>query len=122
MKRYIAAIGLCVFLLGAKGADPIDALVARLNADSLWVNGQVPIITLPATAKHREVIAAYFAAVSFDPGRVKRHKILSIRKVVLKNSYASDYFAALVETDLGKKIVLFRRDRTSWWTRSYEIN
>jgi hypothetical protein len=58
----------------------------------------------------------------FDEGHVKRYKILEIKKVTIDGPLPDDYIAALVETDLGEKIVLFQYSNASigWWTRVYD--
>ncbi|MEW6009112.1 MAG: hypothetical protein AB1629_05730 [Candidatus Omnitrophota bacterium] len=99
-------------------ADPIDKLVSQLSNDPLWRNGLFPIINLPKTAKHSEVIAECFKMTGFDQGHIKDYKIIEIRKVKISGSLPDDYFAALVDSNLGKKIVLFQYNN-GWWTRVY---
>jgi hypothetical protein len=49
-------------------------------------------------------------------------KYLRSKKVKIDGPLPDDYIAALVETDLGEKIVLFQYGNTStgWWTRVYD--
>ncbi|MBU1631113.1 MAG: hypothetical protein KKD89_00905 [Candidatus Omnitrophica bacterium] len=60
----------------------------------------------------------------FDQGRIKTYRIIQIRKVKIRGSLPDDYFAALIDSDLGKKIALFQYQGTAvgWWTRVYDQN
>ena len=58
----------------------------------------------------------------FDSGHIKTFKIVEVRKIPLDAMPGCS--AALIESDLGSKILLFKyepRDKTSfWWTRFYD--
>src|SRR5688500_8799280 len=63
-----------------------------------------------------------FDMISFDRVRVKHHKTLEERAVQIRGSLPDRYTAALVETDLGEKIVLLQHqgDVVGWWSRVYD--
>lgn len=107
----------------AESQDSIDRFTAELSGNPLWMNGGYPAIKLPQKAKHDEVIAECFKLTGFDQGHVKDYKIVKIKKVNIRSPLPEDYFAALTDTDLGKKIVLFRYESltTGWWTRVYDL-
>jgi len=58
----------------------------------------------------------------FDNGHIKTYQVPEVRKVQLKAM--PNCSAALIESDLGRKILLFRyeqHEKTSfWWTRFYD--
>jgi hypothetical protein len=102
--------------------DPIISLVKRLSADRSgeWVNGLYPRLDLPATASVYEVLDRMFQRAPFDEGYVKEYRIVEMRRVVIAGLRSEPYTAAIVDTNFGRKIVLFRRERLDWWTRIYE--
>jgi len=119
-----SAASLLIFLVCAActAQDPIDSLVSRLSSNPMWINGISPVISLPNSAESSAVIAECFKMTGFDEGHVKHYKILEIKKVTIRGPFPDDYFAALVGTDLGEKIVLFQYNNspTGWWTRVYD--
>ena len=119
---------LCLTLTSCAGtkttvADPIDALVARLNAtQGLWINGIFPIIELPADATADEVLAAAVKMTGFDQGHIKSFKIQSVRQVELMAAGKQTFSVALVDSDLGQKIFMFKPEKNNrWWTRFYDV-
>jgi len=126
--KHIAITMLCLALTSCVGAkptiaDPIDELVTKLNAShGLWINGVYPIIDLPSDAKAEQVLAAAVKMTGFDQGHIKTCKILEIRTVLLNTGWVGPYSAALVESDLGMKIFLFKAERNNrWWIRFYDV-
>ena len=122
-KMRSAAFSLIfLFCAACTAQDPIDSLVTRLSSNPMWINGITPLVSLPETTESRAIIAECFKMTGFDEGHVKRYKILEIKKVKIDGPLPDDYIAALVETDLGEKIVLFQHSNTSigWWTRVYD--
>jgi hypothetical protein len=124
MKR-IAITLLCLALASCSGSkttvpDPIDALVQRLNATGgMGLNGEYPDISLPSDAKPNEVLTQAVKVFGFDQGHIQTYQIQNIRQVRLDTEI---YSAALVHSDLGKKIFLFKPERSNmWWTRFYDI-
>ena len=102
--------------------DPIDQLVARLSSPAYnqhWVNGTYPPVNLPATASPEEVIRQVFAKIGFHNGTVHRHEILETRQVRIPGGAPSHvYTAVLVETNLGRMIVLLQPESpTFWWSQ-----
>jgi hypothetical protein len=101
--------------------DPIDELVQKLSADPLWLNGRYPDLDLAADAPTDQLIARVLERTGFEDGYVKTHRILETRVVRIKGEIADSYLAALVDTDLGRKIVLLKYERTGWWSRVYAV-
>ena len=128
MKNTVIVV-LCLLLASCVGSrdlapDPIDKLVERLNASNgLWINGTSPIISLPADAEPSEVLAQAVKMVGFDQGHIKTYEILNVRQVELTNvPMGTVYSAALVQSNLGMKICLFRPQKNNqWWTRWYDV-
>jgi hypothetical protein len=108
---------------GESPADPIQALVDRLGADphGEWAAGAYPILDLPPSATVEEVIDRLFQRVRFDDGRVNGFTVLELRGVHIGPQATERHIAARVDTDLGQKIVLFRRGQQDWWARVFNI-
>lgn len=109
-------------LIGMKRADPIDKLVAELSQKPLWSNGAFPIVPLGENTAPAEVFRKSFESTYLAEGRIEKFKILEIRKVRIGKSTRENYRAALVKTEFGRKIVLFRYEGagTGWWTRVFD--
>jgi hypothetical protein len=106
-------------------ADAIDGLVERLSSShGLWLNGAFADLGLPRAASMQQVVSRVFEMTGFDAGRVKEHRILETRQVRIAGSLPDEYTAVLVETDMGRKIVLLQyqgeRARGMWWSRVYD--
>lgn len=120
--KFILTIIVSLLCSACAAQAPIDSLAAKLSSDPLWMNGGSPLIKLPETAENSEVIAECFKMTDFDHGHVNKFKILEIKKIKIRGALPDEYLAALVDSDLGKKIVLFRYTGsiTGWWTRVYD--
>ena len=105
--------------------DVIDRLVERLSfSHGLWTNGVFPSLGLPETASTEQVVARVFEMTGFDGGNVKSHQIVETRAVRIDGSMPEAYTAVLVDTDMGRKIVLLQYQGTQaggmWWSRVYD--
>jgi hypothetical protein len=104
--------------------DAIDLFVANLSADhGNWENG-TDVLRPTNAASPEEVVSETFKVAAFQRGRVTNYQILKIRKVHI--DYSPDtYTAVLVDTNLGRMIVLMQyikgKDSTPghWWRRIY---
>ncbi len=104
-------------------SDPIDALVAQLSkAGGIWVNGITPVLDFPETTPTAEIVAAYFQKVSFSEGEITSQTLQEVRQVRIADSLPNEqYTAALVETNLGRKILLMQYSQHSgWWCRVFD--
>lgn len=104
-------------------ADAIETLVSRLSSShGLWENGLFPKLDLPASASTEQVVARVFQMTGFDKGRVENYHILEIRRVRIPWAGLDSYTAVLVDTELGKKIVLLKHEgpAVGWWSRVYD--
>jgi hypothetical protein len=104
-------------------ADSIDRLIAKLSSShGLWQNGMFPKLDLPATASTEQVVTQVFQKTSFEKGRVAKSRIVQARQVRIQDSWPNEFTAVLVETDLGRKIVLLQyvSERLGWWSRVYD--
>lgn len=104
-------------------SDSIQALVDRLSAHPTgeWTRSLHPRLDLPPSATVEEVIDRMFQVVSLEGGRVTEFRVLELRGVAIGTQPAERYNAARVYTNVGEKIVLFRRQREDWWTRVYDV-
>jgi len=130
MKHILAFLFASMMLASCVGtrppaADPIDKLVTQYNASyGLWSNGTYPIIDLPPDATPKEVLAQSVKMCGFDQGHITTYKIRELRELTKLNVGESEppYMAALVESNLGTKIFLFRPLRNNqWWVRFCDI-
>lgn len=105
-----------------KKEDPVDRLVAELSQKPLWSNGTFPIVPLGEKARPAEVFQKSFESTYLARGRIEKFKILEIRKVRVGKLSPENYRAALLETEFGRKIVLFRYlgAESGWWTRVFD--
>jgi hypothetical protein len=120
LEALALVAGCCA--LAATASDPVDALARKLNSDPMWPNGEAPTLSLSSNAAPKEVVASAVKLWGFDRGHIKTYHILEVRKVQL--TAMPDCSAALIESDLGTKILLFRHERDDkmsfWWTRFYD--
>jgi len=57
-------------------------------------------------------------AAKFEAGLLERYEILETRKVPI-GDLPGNYVAVLVDTNLGRMIVLLQYNRGHWWGRIY---
>ena len=102
--------------------DPINTLVAKLNATKgMWINGLYPKIELPSDSTCAQILAEAIKMTGFDQGHIKSYKILEVREVKLIPN-EEVFSAALIESDLGMKIFLFKYEgNMGWFTRFYKV-
>ncbi|MEI8314400.1 MAG: hypothetical protein WCG79_03010 [Verrucomicrobiota bacterium] len=130
---------IAVYASAGSPTNAIDTLVKELNlSHGLWMNGTSPIIVLASNASPQEVVSN--AATMGDGGKMKIYRILECRKVHLQGMPTqvehmdmpgklwdvADYFAALIDSNLGMKILLFTyngvgHEKGNWWTRFYDV-
>jgi hypothetical protein len=106
--------------LHTAASDPIDRLVVDLSNSQTWLDGEYPMLGLPESSSTEQILERVFQKTGFDRGHVSSYKVLEVRQVRIPG-----YTAALVHTDLGEKIVLFKYDGQAvggWWSRVYEAN
>jgi hypothetical protein len=104
-------------------ADSIDALVERLNGDTAAGRGISPIIDLASNAVPQEIVGRAAKHWVVDGGQIKTFKILEVRNVSVKTLSESNCSAALIDSNLGKKILLFSyRGERGWWTHFYNAD
>jgi len=123
MRVALFAI-LAALLVGcATTSDPVDRLVTRLSSShGLWRNGEFPSLGLPASASTEQLVSRVFQMTGFERGQVTTHRILKVRKVRIPGDLPDIYTAVVTDTDLGRKIVLFKYEgpATGWWSRVYD--
>jgi hypothetical protein len=127
VMRYLFIV-VALLIACVATADPINALVIRLSSQPEWRYGIYPTIDLPQSATTNQVVEQIFKTTAFktDAGiqSVKTFKILEICQVYIPASDAVPYTAVLVETDLGRKIAVFRLEpdqkKPYWWSRVYD--
>ncbi len=117
---------LATLLVGcATTSDPVDRLVTKLSSShGLWRNGEFPSLGLPATASTEQLVSRLFQMTGFDRGQVTTHRILKVRKVRIPGDLPDIYTAVVIDTDLGRKIVLLKYEgpAAGWWSRVYDAD
>jgi hypothetical protein len=85
------------------------------------VNGGSPILGLSSNASTNAVIDKATHMIYFgDEGKkIEKYSIVEIRKVDLKAQ--PNCSAALLKTNLGEKVLLFKYQGNDWWTRFFEV-
>ena len=122
MKHILLGL-IALTILGCATKDPIDQLTDHLNSQfGLWINGESPYIGLPPEATPEQVINQAIKLTGFDQGQIKTYTIREMRRVNLNEDGTNKYSAILLDSDCGKKIILFRYEgeRLGWWTRFYD--
>jgi hypothetical protein len=99
-------------------SDPIDQLVADFEAEyhsgrNTPISEALVTLGLPKTASPEQVIKRTFETSYVDSHLLTNYTILQIRQIqiphISPSGFAGDlYTAAVVQTDFGKKIVLFQ--------------
>jgi hypothetical protein len=138
MKTFLAAF--CVIFFGGLAfaneqtatnntgtnlvADPIDRLVASLSSDGMWQNGLFKPVDLPPSATPAEVLFQVDKLTGlYQGGKLTSYQIIEVRQVQIgSNQTGGKFTAVLLDTNLGKKIVLLQNQgsKTGWWSRVYD--
>jgi len=102
--------------------DAIDLFVANLSAGGgLWVNG-IDAVPVTQAATPEEVVSETMRLAKFEAGLMTSYRILNIRKVYI-SPFSETYIAVLVDTNLGRMIVLMQGTTAGhWWRRIYDAN
>ena len=102
--------------------DSIALLVSHLSASPLWENGIFPTLKLPAGATIETVVAECLHSTGFDAGHIKSYQIIKKEDVTIPAVGGKNYTAVLIESDLGRKIVLLTYLGTDlgWWSRVFD--
>jgi hypothetical protein len=119
-STFIAIVA--ALLVGCKTTpDPIEHFVTNYAASSgVWIRD------LSAEAKSEQVIKQTFARMGYgtSSGEIRQetiYKISRIRRVQvhIPGSLPGIYTEALVETELGARIILFRYEgpKDGWWSQ-----
>jgi hypothetical protein len=102
--------------------DAIDLFITASSANGgMWVNG---IDAYPETqaATPEEVISQTLRVAKFEAGLITSYRVLNIRKVHI-SPFPGTYIAALVDTNLGKMVVIMQGTTSGhWWRRIYDAN
>jgi hypothetical protein len=107
--------------------DAIDLFVAGLSADGgMWANG-VDVISVTKAITPEAVASETLRMAKFEAGLMTSYRILNLREVHI-GEFPDTYAAALVDTNLGRMIVLMQyikgKDSTPgyWWRRIYDAS
>jgi hypothetical protein len=119
MRSIFFAI-LAAVLVGCKTTpDPVEHFVTTYTATY-----GVPIRDLPKDASAQQVIRATFQRIGYGtrsggPQQEKIYRISEIRQVHIRGGSPGIYTEALVETDRGARVVLFRYGgpKDGWWSQ-----
>jgi hypothetical protein len=82
--------------------------------------GMYSPMRLPRTASPEQLIARIIETTSFAGGKVKTYQAAEVRMVRISGV---PYTAVLIETNVGRKIVLLRYEEhvAGWWSRIYDV-
>lgn len=129
-KWKIIDLGSVALIAGTNNSSHSDVLASFVNGLSaeggLWVNG-LDQNTVPDPSSPGEVVSVTFRTADFQTGHVTHYKVLETRRVHI-GEFPDPYIAVLVETNLGKMIVLMQHERATkihqgdWWRRIYDTS
>jgi len=118
------AYGLVVALTGLLGVycsflltDPVVRFSYQLYANPMWLMGMHSQLQLPVTATAEEIVAQEVSSVSFPEGKITSYHIVRVEEITLAGN---PFSAVLLETNLGKKIVLYRHGDLYWSVKIYD--
>jgi hypothetical protein len=125
--KITIAIGLVASVLlgcahsGQTDRDPIDRLMTQVPFEDCPSYPFVPV-DLPATATPAEVIDALSKRGTLRDDQIASFKILETRRVHSKQKGAeSDFYSAvLMDTNLGRKILLLQPGSHGWYFKFYD--
>ncbi len=122
MKKYacllVLLLGVLIYLT-TRNNDPIDTLAAKLSKNTEWSNGTFPILNLPEKSTPEEVIQKCTKMFGFQNGHIKKYEIKELKEVEIYPE--GKLRAAILDTDQGKKILLFKFIGTDWWSRFFDM-
>lgn len=97
-----------------------DRFVNALSESMLSQRGQAPTESVPASADWNVIVGRVLESTAFDGGSISRHDIIR-RSPVTISGRPSQFWAYLVDTNLGRKIVLLEGlgMRREVWSRVY---
>ena len=106
---------LATLVIGASSAsDRINQIVTATTGGPTWLNGTYPIIRLPELTPIADVVAKVMQGSGLD------YKIGDVETVRIQGGPSDLYFAVLLKTAQGDRVVLLRHSGNnpgSWWSR-----
>jgi len=121
----VSILPVAVFLSGASyilaSDDPITRLTEELAKSRRWEAGKFFLIALPESAKPEEILKDFFKRIPAPGGHIQDFNIEEVRQLTMSESSRYIYAAALISSDHGGQIVIFRylKEGGGWWTRMY---
>jgi len=121
MKLLLITLALLITDV-ARAEDPISNLVLRLNSEfgGLWINGTQPSYNIESNDAPREIVVKVAKAWRICEITNSTSQITEIRDVQIAGPIG-EWKAALIDCDVGLKVLLFSRlEGGRWWTRFYD--
>jgi hypothetical protein len=114
----VAVSIIAMVLLGATNASHrIDQIVAATTGGPVWLNGIFPDIKLPELTPIGDVVAK---VLKMSGMAETNYKIMDVETVRIRGGPDDVYFAVLLKTDVGDRVVLLQHSGNSpgsWWSR-----
>jgi hypothetical protein len=119
MKAHFLAALVLMILLGCSGKDPIRSLVQRVSREATFPSGPCLPISLPSNASTSDLLKEAFKNNVPLPLHPANIRVIETRDVVISGM---SYSASLVETGIGRKIVLLRYEEAAhfWISLIYD--
>lgn len=120
--RIAYLISLYVLVLsGCTHNDPIERLMTQVPFEDCASYMFQPV-SLPVTASPQQVIAALSKRGTFRYDQITNFTILEVRKVHSQQEGAKSVFysAVLIDSNLGRKIVLLQPENIGWYYKIYD--
>ena len=110
----------CLNQMRPRGESSLEDWSKKISGDpyGLWQNGIAPTITLPANASMQDVLSKYFELTSLGSGRVNAFEVMEERSFRIQSE---EYRLLRVLADQWRATLLFRHDRSGWWSKQLEL-
>lgn len=102
-RRFLAIV--FALILACSPRDPIDNLVKKLSSDPYWYNGYEYPLRLPPNVSQVDLVLEALKHSDLPQPTPASIHIASHRDVIIHNI---TYSAFLLETDVGRRIVLLQ--------------
>ncbi len=101
--------------------NPIESLAKKLSeSHGLWTNGTFKPIVLVENVTDEQIIKQFVKNVVDEEHKLTKHKILKSQQI---NISSQEYRAVLLDTNLGRKIILMKfYSPKSWWTKIFDAD
>ncbi|MFZ4695718.1 MAG: hypothetical protein ACOYMV_11385 [Verrucomicrobiia bacterium] len=114
------AFVLSIASAGEQKVDAIRFLVKALSKDHRWTNGEYNPLSLPSDAPIEQLVVSYLKETEFKKGKIEDFKIEEMKTCELPAESNNFYKIVRISSDQGGKFLIFRYEKSGWWTKHYD--